>query len=247
MTKSKVIVITGASSGIGEATAKLLASQGNKIVVGARRAERLQNLVDEIKRAGGEATYFVTDVTKRADVQALADTAKDAYGRIDVWINNAGLMPHSEFIKGQVQDWERMIDVNLKGVLYGINAALPTMRDQKEGQFINTASIAGHVVTPASGVYSATKYGVRAISEALRQEEALAQSNVRVTVISPGAISTELTQHVTDQAQKAAMDDFYNEFAIPAERVASAMAFAINTPTDTGMNEIVIRPSAQQL
>ncbi|MDD9149658.1 MULTISPECIES: SDR family oxidoreductase [unclassified Sporolactobacillus] len=246
-TTSKVMVITGASSGIGEATAKLLASQGNKIVLGARREERLNQIAEAIKKAGGEAAYKVTDVTSLDEVKALAQTALDAYGRIDVWMNNAGLMPHSEFIKGRVDDWNRMIDVNLRGVLYGIHAVLPIMREQKSGHFINISSVAGHVVTPAAGVYDATKFGVRAISDALRQEEALAQSHVRVTIISPGAIATELTEHVTDKKQKAALDTFYNEFAVSADRVAQAIAFAVNTPEDTGMNEIIIRPTAQQL
>ncbi|MCJ8186121.1 SDR family oxidoreductase [Lactiplantibacillus pentosus] len=243
----KVIVITGASSGIGEATAKLLASQGNKIVLGARREERLNEIAEAIKSAGGEATYKVTDVTSIEQVEALAQTALDAYGRIDVWINNAGLMPHSEFIKDKVNDWTRMIDVNLRGVLYGIHAALSTMREQKSGHFINISSVAGHIVGPGAGVYAATKFGVRALSDALRQEEALAQSHVRVTTISPGAIATELTDHVTDKEQKEAMDTFYNEFAVGADRVAQAIAFAINTPEDTGMSEIIIRPASQQL
>lgn len=244
---SKVVVITGASSGIGEATAKLLASQGNKIVLGARREDRLAGIVKTIKDGGDEATYKVVDVTSLNDVEALAQVALDSYGRIDVWMNNAGLMPHSEFIKGKVDDWNRMIDVNLRGALYGIHAALPIMREQASGHFINISSVAGHVVRPAAGVYAATKFGVRAISEALRQEEALAQSNVRVTVISPGAIATELIEHVSDEEQKKAMDAFYGEYAVSPDRIAEAIAFAINTPADTGMSEIVIRPTAQQL
>jgi NADP-dependent 3-hydroxy acid dehydrogenase YdfG len=243
----KVVVITGASSGIGEATAKLLASQGNKIVLGARREKRLIELVKTIKDNGGEAVYKVTDVTNLADVKALANTALDAYGRIDVWMNNAGLMPHSEFIKGKVDDWNQMIDVNLRGVLNGIDAALPEMRKQKSGHIVNIASVAGHVITPAAGVYNATKFGVRAISDALRQEEAIAKSNIRVTVISPGAITTELVDHITDKEQKKAIDNFYNVYAISADRVARSIAFAINMPEDTGINEIVIRPTGQQL
>lgn len=246
-TTSKVVVITGASSGIGQATAKLLANQGNKIVVGARREDRLTDIVKAIEDNGGEATYKVTDVTSLDEVEALAQTALDSYRQIDVWVSNAGLMPHSEFIKGKVDDWNRMIDVNLRGVLYGIHAALPTMRKQEGGHFINISSVAGHVVRPAAGVYAATKFGVRAISEALRQEEALARSNVRVTVISPGAIATELIEHVSDKEQKEAMDAFYGEYAVSPDRIAEAIAFAINTPADTGMSEIVIRPAAQQL
>lgn len=244
-TTSKVVVITGASSGIGEATARLLASQGDKVVLGARRADRLEGIVASIREAGGEAIGKATDVTSLDEVKALAQGALDAYGRIDVWMNNAGLMPHSEFIKGRVDDWNQMIDVNLRGTLYGIDAALPTMRALGGGHFINISSVAGHVVRPAAGVYAATKFGVRAISEALRQEEVLAESNVRVTVISPGAIETELVDHVSDPEQKKAMDAFYDAYAVSPDRVVQAIAFAINTPDDTGMNEIVIRPAKQ--
>lgn len=241
----KVIVITGASSGIGESTAKLLASQGNQLVLGARRENRLQKIVADIKANGGEAVYQVTDVTSLDQVQALAKVALDKFGRIDVWMNNAGLMPRSEFIKGRVDEWDKMVDVNIKGTLYGIDAALPTMRQQKSGQFINISSVAGHAVSVGSGVYSATKYAVRAISEGLRKEEAIAKSNVRVTVISPGAISTELTDHVKDPETKANLDKFYDDYAVSVDRVASAIAYAINAPEDTTMNEIVIRPTAQ--
>lgn len=161
---AKVIVITGASSGIGEATAKLLASKGNKVVLGARREERLQKIVKDIEQSGGQATYLATDVSELEQVKALAQKAIDTYGRLDVWMNNAGLMPHSEFIKGRVEDWNRMIDINLRGVLYGINAALPQMRKQQSGQFINIASVAAHAVHSGGGVYSATKAGVWMIS-----------------------------------------------------------------------------------
>lgn len=242
---SKVIVITGASSGIGEATAKLLASKGNKLVLGARREERLQAIVKDIKDAGGEAAYLVTDVIDLEQVKGLAQKALNTYGRIDVWMNNAGLMPHSEFIKGKVDDWNRMIDVNLRGVLYGINAALPTMREQKSGQFINVASVAAHAVHTGGGVYSATKAGVWMISEALRQEEAAAGSNVRVTVVSPGAISTELVDRITDQDTKKALEGYYKKTAITPDRVATTIATAIDMPVDAGVNEIIIRPTSQ--
>jgi len=244
MTK-KVIVITGASSGIGEATAKRLASEGNQLVLGARRAEKLQAIVQDIQAAGGEATYIVTDVAKLADVQALADHAIKTYGRLDVWMNNAGLMPQSQFIQGKIDDWNRMIDVNLRGVLNGIKAALPTMRAQKSGQFINISSVAGHATHSGGGVYSATKAGVLMISEALRAEEAAAESNVRVTVVSPGAIATELTDSITDAETKAGTEKFYNAFAIAPERVADTIAFAVNQAPDTAINEFVIRPSKQ--
>lgn len=246
-TESKVIVITGASSGIGEATAKLLAGRGDKVVLGARREERLQKLTEEIKSEGGLAVYRVTDVTSRSEVEALAHLALDEYGQIDVWINNAGLMPHSTFDKLKVDDWERMIDVNIKGVLYGIAAALPSMRERKSGQFINLSSVAGHKTHPGGGVYSATKFAVRAISEALRQEEAVAQSNIRVTIVSPGAVATELPNSITDQDLKPGIDLLYEAVAISADRIAETIAFAMDAPADTSMNEIIVRPTIQQV
>lgn len=241
----KVIVITGASSGIGEATAKLLASQGNQIVLGARRESRLKEIAEDIKALGGEAVYQVTDVVNLDSVKELAKKAMDTFGRIDVWMNNAGLMPQSLLSDGKVEDWDRMIDVNQKGVLYGINASLDIMRNQKSGHYINTSSIAGHIVGPGSSVYSATKHAVLAISEGLRQEEAQAGSNIRVTVISPGAIATELTNSITDEAVRKGTEQFYNEFAISPDRVAESIAFAINAPADAAINEIIIRPSRQ--
>ncbi|KRO00065.1 SDR family oxidoreductase [Companilactobacillus kimchiensis] len=242
----KVIVITGASSGIGEVTAKLLAHQGNELVLGARRESRLQKIVQDIDDTGGSAIYQVTDVAVASQVQNLAAMALKFYGRIDVWINNAGLMPRSEFIKGRVDEWDKMIDVNLKGTLYGINASLKTMRNQYSGQIINISSVAGHATSIGSGVYSATKFGVRAISEALRKEEAAAKSNIRITVISPGAIATELTDHIKDPETKKNLDKFYNDYAVSPDRVAKAIAFTIDSPEDTTMNEIVIRPTAQK-
>lgn len=242
----KVIVITGASSGIGEATAKLLAAQGHKLVLGARREEKLQDIIKDISSIGGKAIYQLTDVTNREDVELLAKKTLDEFGQIDVWINNAGLMPQSTFDKLKVNEWEQMIDVNIKGTLYGIAAALLPMRQRKQGQFINISSIAGHLTHPGCGVYSATKYAVLAISDSLRQEEALAKSNIRVTVISPGAIATELTHTITDQDIKGRIDKLYQEFAIQPERIAEVIAFAINSPADTAMNEIIIRPTCQQ-
>ncbi|MFJ7511895.1 SDR family oxidoreductase [Peribacillus simplex] len=242
---NKVVVITGASSGIGEATAKLLTKRGDKVVLGARREERLQKLADEIKAEGGEVIYASTDVTKRSDVEALAKLAVDTFGRIDVWLNNAGLMPHSTFDKLHVDEWERMVDVNIKGVLYGIAAGLPVMREQKSGHFINVSSVAGHQTHPGGGVYSGTKYAVRAISEALRQEEAQAGSNIRVTILSPGAVATELPNTITDTDLKGGIDSLYSAVAIPAERIAETVAFVMDTPEDTAMNEIIIRPTIQ--
>lgn len=243
--ENKVVVITGASSGIGEVTAKFLAKRGDKVVLGARREERLQKLVDEIKTEGGSAVYHVTDVTSRSDVEALAQTAVNEYGRIDVWMNNAGIMPFSTFDKLKVDEWEQTIDVNIKGVLYGIAAALPTMRKQSSGQFINLSSVAGHTVHSAGGVYSATKYAVRCISEALRTEEATAKSNIRVTVVSPGAVATELPNTITDEGLKTGVDQLYKTLAISPDRIARTVAFAIDAPADTSMNEILVRPTSQ--
>lgn len=247
MNESKVVVITGASSGIGEVTAKVLASQGNKVVLGARRESNLVKIVDEIKAAGGSAVYQITDISKKDEAIALAKKAVEEFGQIDVWVNCAGLMPLSELSKGKVDEWDRMIDVNLKGTLYGVYAALPQMREQKSGQIINIGSVSSHVPTPAGAVYAATKFGVRALSEALRMEEAAAQSNIRVTLLAPGAIDTELPRHVSDTTQRQAMEDFYGTYAIPAKEVAESIVFAMNMPENTSINEIIIRPTAQQL
>lgn len=244
---SKVVVITGASSGIGEATAKLLAKRGDKVVLGARRENRLRALRDDIKTAGGSAVYKVTDVTSLSEVKALAQLALDEYGQIDVWMNNAGLMPHSTFDKLKVDDWERMVDVNIKGVLYGIAAALPPMREKKSGHFINISSVAGHKTHPGGGVYSGTKYAVRAISEALRMEEVVAKSNIRVTIVSPGAIATELPNTITDTDLKQGINQLYEAVAIDADRIAQTVAFAIDAPADTSMSEIIVRPTNQEV
>lgn len=247
MSENKVIVITGATSGIGAASANLLAKDGNKLVLGARREAKLQEVVQAVKANGGQATYGVTDVTKIEDVEALAKLAMDKYGRIDVWLNNAGIMPQSLLIQKKIADWNNTIDINIKGVLYGIGAALPYMESQKSGQFINISSVAGHVAGPGSAVYSASKYAVRAISESLRQELAQDKSNIRVTVVSPGAISTNLLESVTDSDVKAGMEQFYEAFAIPVDRVALTIKQAIDMPADAAWNEVVIRPTSQQM
>lgn len=243
----KVIVITGASSGIGEATAITLAKQGHKIILAARRQERLEHIIQNIKKFNTEVSAVVTDVSDRQSVQQLAEKAIRQFGKIDVWINNAGLMPQSTFDKLKIDEWEQMVDVNIKGVLYGIAAALPIMRQHSQGHFINLSSIAGHLTHPGGGVYSATKHAVLAISDSLRQEEALAKSNIRVTVISPGAVATELTNSITDTTIKPGIDALYESVAIPPERIAEIIAFAINTPEDTTLNEIIVRATAQQV
>ncbi|AMG61062.1 SDR family oxidoreductase [Staphylococcus lugdunensis] len=244
---SKVIVITGASSGIGEATAKMLAKAGNILVIAARRKERLVQLVNDIRNDGGQAIYVTANVSKLEESKKVAQVTLENYKKIDVWINNAGLMPLSEFSKGLVEEWDQIIDVNLKGTLYGIDAALPTMRKQQSGHIINIASLSAHQSGATTGVYSATKFGVRAASEALRQEEASVQSNIRVTVISPGAVQTELPQQGSDQEIKDNLKDFYSNLAIPPEQVARTIQFAIDTPVETSINEIIIRPTAQAL
>lgn len=247
MSESKVVVITGASSGIGEATARLLAKQGNKVVLGARREEKLKKIVSEINADGGEAVYRLVDVTSVNEQEALAQKAMETYGKIDVWINNAGLMPLSLMSEDRVEDWDKCVDVNLKGVLYGIHACLGIMRKQKSGHIINIGSLSSHQTGLTCGVYAAAKFGVRAISETLREEEAAAESGIRVTMLAPGMIATELPQSLTTQEGRDGMQAAYNALAIPAESVAESIAFAINMPENTGINEIIIRPTAQQL
>jgi NADP-dependent 3-hydroxy acid dehydrogenase YdfG len=240
----KVIVITGASSGLGEAAARLLAAEGAAVMLGARRAERLQTLAEELNAAGGQALAQETDVTHRAQVQRLVDRAVDAYGRIDVMLNNAGLMPNSPLERLKVEDWERMIDVNVKGVLYGIAAALPYMQRQKSGHFINTASVAGHKVRGGGTVYAATKHAVRIISEGLRQE--VKPYNIRTTIISPGAVATELVDSITEPDIAASMRNAAYAHALPPEAFARAVAFAISQPDDLDVNEILFRPTQQE-
>ncbi|TVP55811.1 MAG: SDR family oxidoreductase [Halomonadaceae bacterium] len=240
---NKVVIITGASSGLGEATARLLAAKGAKVMLAARREDRLKALVDSIKSAGGEAAYQVVDVTDHAAVQALADHTNATFGRIDVLVNNAGLMQLAPVDAGKVNEWDTMIDVNIKGVMYGINAVLPTMRKQHSGHVINLSSVAGHVVFPGAAVYCATKFAVKAISEGLRQE---AGGEIRSTNISPGAVATELTDHISHpDAQKAAQDLY--TVAIDADAIARAVAYAIEQPADVDVNELIIRPTKQEL
>jgi NADP-dependent 3-hydroxy acid dehydrogenase YdfG len=239
----KVIVITGASSGLGEAAARLLHAQGAHIVLGARRAERLQALADELDCPERRVIAVVTDITDRDQVKRLVDTAVRTFGRIDVMINNAGLMPLAPLDRLKIDDWDRMIDVNLKGVLYGIAAALPHMQKQMAGQFVNVSSVAGHKVMVNGAVYSATKHAVRALSEGLRQETK--PWNIRTTVISPGAVDTELQGGVTEPDIAQGMRDFYKAVAIPADSFARAVAFAIGQSEAVDINEIVFRPTRQ--
>ncbi len=238
--KDKVVVITGASSGIGEATARLLAEKGARVVLGARRTERLEELCKEIVAAGGSAQYQAVDVTDRSSVQAFVDQAVNTFGRVDVIVNNAGVMPLSRLDALKVSEWDRMIDVNIRGVLHGIAAGLPLMQKQQSGQFINIASIGAYTVSPTAAVYCATKFAVRAISEGLRQE---AGADIRVTVISPGVTESELADSISDEGGRAEMREF-RKIAIPALAIARAIAYAVEQPVDVDVSELIVRPTA---
>jgi NADP-dependent 3-hydroxy acid dehydrogenase YdfG len=240
--KDKVVVITGASSGIGEATALLLAERGAKVVLGARGQNRLKTLAARIADAGGEVAYAPTDVKRREDVTNLVKLACERYGKVDVLVNNAGIMPVSPLDDLRVEDWEEMIDINIKGVLYGIAAALPVFRKQGFGHFVNTASTAGHKTVPNQSIYSGTKFAVRAISEGLRQE---AGDKLRVTIISPGFVRTNFADSVTNPEVKAKLAESRDKFAMPPDAIARAIAFAIEQPADIDVNEIILRPTAQ--
>ena len=243
--QDKVVVITGASSGLGEATAHHLASQGACVVLGARREDRIRALAEELSSKGGKAIALATDVTDDRQVKRLVEMAVKTYGRVDVMINNAGLMPQSPLERLKIDDWDRMIDVNIKGVLYGIAAALPAMKQQKSGHIINVSSVAGHKVRAGGAVYSATKHAVLALSDGLRQE--VKPYNIRTTVISPGAVATELPDSITEPDVAKVIHDFYQQYAIPAESFANMVAFAISQPEDIDVNEILFRPTRQEL
>lgn len=240
----KVVVITGASSGLGEAAARLLSAEGAHVVLGARRADRLQALADELTGKGGKALAQATDVTDRAQVQALVDAAVQSFGRIDVMLNNAGLMPLSLLEHLRVEEWDRMIDVNIKGVLYGVAAALPYMKERKSGHIVNVSSVAGHKVRPGNTVYAATKHAVRALSEGLRME--VKTYNIRTTIISPGAVATELPDSVKEPGVAASVRKLYEDVAIPADSFARVVAFALSQPDDVDVNEILFRPTRQE-
>jgi len=240
--EDKVVVITGASSGIGEATAIMLAERGAKVVLGARGLNRLEALARRIMGAGGEVAYAQTDVRRREDLTSLVKLALDRYDQLDVLVNNAGIMPVSPLDDLRVEDWENMIDINIKGVLYGIAAALPVFRKQGFGHFVNTASTAGHKTVPNQSVYSATKFAVRAISEGLRME---AGEKLRVTIISPGFVNTNFAEGVTNPEVKTQLENARDKFALPPEAIARAIVFAIEQPSDVDVNEIIVRPTAQ--
>ncbi len=241
----KVVVITGASSGLGEAAARLLSAQGATVVLGARRSDRLQSLADELSGSGGKALAVATDVTHRNQVKRLVDTAAQKFGRVDVMINNAGIMPRAPLERLTIDDWDRTIDVNIKGVLYGIAAALPHMKKQKSGHMIFVSSVAGHKIGPDFAVYAATKHAVRALAEGFRQE--VKPYNIRTTIISPGAVATELPDSVTEPDIAEKIRTYYDEIAIPAESFAQAVIFAMSQPEEVDVNEILFRPIKQML
>ena len=243
--KDKVVIITGASSGIGEATARLLASKGAKLVLGARREDKLQKLADEIVQAGGEAVYHVTDVTKIEDNNKLVELAKEKFGRVDVIFLNAGVMPNSPLSKLKTKDWHLMVDVNIKGVLNGIEAVLPEFTKQKSGHVITTSSVAGLKAYPGGAVYGATKWAVRDLMEVLRMESAMEGTNIRTATIYPAAINTELLETISDDKIAKDMGIIYKQYAISPDRVANVVAFAIDQPEDTNVNEFTIGPTIQ--
>ncbi|MCM2998181.1 SDR family oxidoreductase [Paenibacillus cellulositrophicus] len=237
----KVVVITGASSGIGEATAKLLASRGAHVVMGARRVEKLEALASLIQAEGGSALYQQLDVTSIEQMQSIIRLAQSRFGRVDVIINNAGVMPLSPLEALKIDEWNRMIDVNIRGVLHGIAAGLPVMKEQQSGHMINVASIGAYSVTPTAAVYCATKYAVRAITEGLRQE---IDADIRVTLVSPGVTESELAESITDDGAREFMKT-YRRNALPASAIARAIAYAIEQPADVDVNELVVRPTAR--
>ena len=236
---NKVVLITGASSGIGEAAARLIASKGAHVVLGARRTERLDQLVSEIQAAGGSASARALDVTDLQSMQAFVTFAKAQHGKVDVIINNAGVMPLSPLASLKVNEWNQMLDVNVRGVLHGIAAVLPDMQAQGYGQVINISSIGGLAVSPTAAVYCATKFAVRAISDGLRQET----DKIRVTVVCPGVVESELADTISDEVAREAMKAF-RRVALNADAVARALAYAIEQPDDVDVSEIVVRPTA---
>lgn len=243
--QNKVVIITGASSGIGEATAYKLAQEGAKLVLGARREAKLQAIVNNIKAQGGKAVYRVTDVTKSEDNAALVALAKSAFGKLDAIFLNAGLMPNSPLAALETENWNAMVDVNIKGVLNGIAAVLPTFNEQKSGHILSVSSVAGLKVYPGCAVYCGTKWAVKAIMEALRMESAQAGTNIRTATIYPAAVQSELVAGITNPEMAAAMRSLYDSYEIPAERVANVVAFALNQPEDTNVSEFTLGPTTQ--
>ncbi len=243
--KGKVILITGASSGIGEATAKLLASKGGKLVLGARRTDKLKRIADAIVKLGGQAVYRAMDVTKQADNDALVKLAKEKFGRVDVIFLNAGLMPSSNLSALKTDEWHRMVDVNITGVLNGVAAVLPEFIAQKSGHVIATSSVAGLKAYPGGAVYGGTKYFVRAFMEMLRMESAIEGTHIRTATLYPAAINTELLEHISDKPTLESMSSLYKKHGISPDRIADVIAYALNLPADTTVNEFTIGPADQ--
>jgi NADP-dependent 3-hydroxy acid dehydrogenase YdfG len=237
--RGKVVVITGASSGIGETAARLLASQGTQLVIGARRVERLEALASDIRAEGGTVAVQQLDVTDLEQMQEFLNTAQSRFGRVDAVINNAGVMPLSPLESLKIEEWNRMIDVNIRGVLHGIAAGLPIMKEQGFGHFINIASIGAYEVTPTAAVYCATKYAVRAISEGLRLETA--GQGIRVTLVSPGVTESELAESITDNEAREVMKE-YRRIALPATAIARAIMYALEQPDNVDVSELVVKP-----
>jgi len=243
MQLTQTVVITGASSGIGETTARLLAANGAKIVAVARRKDKLDNLVKEIEAAGGKAIAVEADVTSLEAMQAVAQTAVDTFGQLDVWVNNAGVMPLAPIAMNRIDEWNWMVDVNIKGVLNGVAAAQPFMHAQGSGHFVNISSVAGHLVFPGAAVYCATKFAVRALSEGIRMES---DGSIRVTNISPGAVKSELFESIGVAEVKEGVKPFL-DIAIDSDAIAQAIHFALAQPADVDVNEMIVRPAKQEL
>lgn len=245
MIKDKVVIITGASSGIGEATAKLLASKGARIVLGARREDKLKQIADEILLSGGQVIYHILDVTKQEENDRLVQLAKEKFGRVDVIFLNAGLMPNSPLSALKTDDWHQMIDVNVKGVLNGVAAVLPEFLAQKSGHVIATSSVAGLKAYPGGAVYGGTKWFVRDFMEVLRMESAMEGTNIRTATIYPAAVNTELLTTISDKASLDQMQGIYDKYGISPDRIANIVAFAIDQPDDTTINEFTVGPANQ--
>jgi len=245
MIENKVVAITGASSGIGEATAKLLASNGAKVVLGARREEKLKQIVDEIEKDGGQAVYRELDVTAPSDNNDLVTLAKETFGGIDVVFLNAGLMPNSPLSALKTDDWHQMVDVNIKGVLHGVAAVVPTFMEQKSGQVIANSSVAGLKAYPGGAVYGGTKWFVRDFMEVLRMESAMEGTNIRTATIYPAAINTELLGTISDKDTAESMQNVYEQYGISPDRIANVVAFAIDQPEDTTISEFTVGPANQ--
>ncbi|MDQ3933327.1 MAG: SDR family oxidoreductase [Actinomycetota bacterium] len=245
MIKDKVVVITGASSGIGEATAKQLASDGAKVVLGARREDKLKQIVDEIENDGGEAVSKELDVTRPSDNDDIVQLAKETFGGVDVVFLNAGLMPNSPLSALRTDDWHQMVDVNIKGVLNGVAAVLPTFIEQKSGHVIANSSVAGLKAYPGGAVYGGTKWFVRDFMEVLRMESATEGTNIRTATIYPAAINTELLGTIEDKNTADSMQDIYEQYGISPDRIANVVAFAIDQPEDTTINEFTVGPANQ--